>query len=238
MDPRFETYAASVCQQVRYATKREQAQIRKELTDHMEDHAQALLDGGFPENHAYRAAVESMGDPETVGRALNKEYPLHWLLLSRGLLVVIPILAVLLVFLVAQSWTTWEAKMNVLDQAHESISRPNDEAIYPLELSHPVTDDTILTIYGIRPWQQDGSWSVYLCVTSYPKHFWKVSGDFAAGLNFFSGENQLVTGQLHHQGNDYTLCVNGLFHGDPLTAHYDQYGITFDLEIPWEEVLS
>lgn len=238
MHERFNEYGKAVCGYVRHATGKEKAAIRKELEDHMTDHAQALLEVGFPEDHAYRVAVESMGDPETVGKALNKEYPLHWLILSRGLLVVIPILAVLLVFLVAQSWTTWEAKMNVLDQAHESISRPNDEAIYPLELSHPVTDDTILTIYGIRPWQQDGSWSVYLCVTSYPKHFWKVSGDFAAGLNFFSGENQLVTGQLHHQGNDYTLCVNGLFHGDPLTAHYDQYGITFDLEIPWEEVLS
>jgi len=68
MDPRFTEYGAAVCAFVRHATAKEKAAIRKELADHMEDHAQALIDGGFPEDHAARVALESMGDPETGDR--------------------------------------------------------------------------------------------------------------------------------------------------------------------------
>ena len=97
MHDRFHEYSHNVARYVRHATGKEKATLRKELEDHMEDHAQALLDGGCPEDHAYRVAVESMGDPETVGRALNKEYPLRWLILSRLVWMAVLVAALMLV---------------------------------------------------------------------------------------------------------------------------------------------
>ncbi|MBQ5584330.1 MAG: hypothetical protein IIU74_06290, partial [Ruminiclostridium sp.] len=93
MDLRFLEYGTAVCAYVRHATAAEKAAIRKELADHMEDHAQALIDGGFPEDHAVRVALESMGEAETVGRELDKEYPLRWLVLSR--LALLPLIWIL-----------------------------------------------------------------------------------------------------------------------------------------------
>lgn len=74
MDTRFETYGQAVCQYIRHATGREKQAIQAELSAHMEDHAQALMDAGYDEVHAVSAALKAMGDPEEVGKALNKEY--------------------------------------------------------------------------------------------------------------------------------------------------------------------
>lgn len=71
MDKRFQHYGETVCQFVSHATSKEKAAIRAELAAHMEDHAQALMDAGYDEDHARNAALTAMGDPEAVGRALN-----------------------------------------------------------------------------------------------------------------------------------------------------------------------
>ena len=89
----FDDYGNAVCTFVRHATAKEKEAIRKELADHMEDHALALMDGGYPEDHATRVALASMGDPETVGRELDKAYPLRWLVLSR--LALLPLIWIL-----------------------------------------------------------------------------------------------------------------------------------------------
>ena len=76
-------YGDRVCQFVRHATKKEKAAIHKELTDHIADHTQALMDAGHPPEAAQALALEAMGEPDKVGKALDREYPLRWLVLSR-----------------------------------------------------------------------------------------------------------------------------------------------------------
>lgn len=60
---RSAAYGDQVCQFVRHATKKEKAAIRKELTDHIADHTQALMDAGHPPEAAQALALEAMGFP-------------------------------------------------------------------------------------------------------------------------------------------------------------------------------
>ena len=57
MDQRFDRYGQAVCQYIRHATGREKQAIQAELSAHMEDHAQALMDAGYNEDHARNAAL-------------------------------------------------------------------------------------------------------------------------------------------------------------------------------------
>lgn len=93
-----------VTEQVRYATGRELDAIEEELMGHMEDRIEALLALGYPAEEAEQRAVAAMGDPEEVGRRLNREYPLTWLAIGRIALVLIVL--VCCVLLTNNSWTS------------------------------------------------------------------------------------------------------------------------------------
>ena len=67
--PTFPKWCRTVTDQVRFAPDRKA--IAQELTAHYEDHLQALLDLGYEQDEAEARALESMGDAEAVGRALN-----------------------------------------------------------------------------------------------------------------------------------------------------------------------
>ena len=90
-----ETFCNTVLSRVRYATDRERTAIRRELEGHLEDHAADLVRLGWPESEAEERALAAMGDPAEIGRALNREYPLGWLVLSRAVLPVIAVLGLL-----------------------------------------------------------------------------------------------------------------------------------------------
>ncbi len=76
-------YTARVLAQLRHVTGEEQAAIRAEIDGHMEDHICALLDLGYDLALAEERTMSAMGDPAEVGRELNKQYPLGWLVLGR-----------------------------------------------------------------------------------------------------------------------------------------------------------
>lgn len=64
-------------------TPQERMAVRQELDAHIEDHMEALLELGYEPELAEQRTMERMGDPEEVGRALNAQYPLFWLVLER-----------------------------------------------------------------------------------------------------------------------------------------------------------
>ena len=76
-------FVEKVLAQVRHATPREKKRLRSELEGHLEDHAGALTGAGYDPGEARTRAEEAMGDPEELGRELNGQYPLLWLVLSR-----------------------------------------------------------------------------------------------------------------------------------------------------------
>ena len=53
--------------------------VRQELSDHIQDHMDALLSGGMGREEAEEAAVAAMGDPEELGKALDAVHsPWPW----------------------------------------------------------------------------------------------------------------------------------------------------------------
>ena len=70
--PQFNDFCDRVCRRVRFRPDR--AAITAELTAHLEDHMDALVARGFPPETAARQAVAAMGDPEEIGRELDKSH--------------------------------------------------------------------------------------------------------------------------------------------------------------------
>ena len=70
--PQFNDFCGRVCGRVRFRPDR--AAITAELTAHLEDHMDALVARGFPPETAARQAVAAMGDPEEIGRELDKSH--------------------------------------------------------------------------------------------------------------------------------------------------------------------
>ena len=70
--PQFNDFCGRVCGRVRFSPDHEA--ITQELTAHLEDHMDALVARGFPPETAAQQAVAAMGDPEEIGRELDKSH--------------------------------------------------------------------------------------------------------------------------------------------------------------------
>ena len=88
------TYIEQVLENLRRVTPDERAAIRNEIDGHIEDHICDLLELGYDEKLAEERAMAAMGDPEEVGRELDKQYPLRWLVLGRAALVLTVVLCI------------------------------------------------------------------------------------------------------------------------------------------------
>ena len=71
-----EEFIEAVCAKVRFAPARKQ--IADELRAHLEDRAAMLEEHGVPPEDAAARAAASMGDPEEIGTALDKEHSPLW----------------------------------------------------------------------------------------------------------------------------------------------------------------
>ena len=72
----FDRWCRSVTDCIRYIPDR--PGIARELRDHFEDHRDALLDCGYDQELAETRALEALGDPQEVGRELNKAHNPVW----------------------------------------------------------------------------------------------------------------------------------------------------------------
>ena len=66
----FDSFCDQVCASIRWPPAQRLA--REELTAHLEDHAAALEEKGISAEEAAVQAVEAMGDPEEIGRQLDR----------------------------------------------------------------------------------------------------------------------------------------------------------------------
>ena len=84
MSTPFSQFCDQVVRRVRWFPAR--GSIAAELRAHLEDHAAALMERGTPEEEAAEQAVAAMGDPEALGRQLNRAHPplLHLSVLVTG----------------------------------------------------------------------------------------------------------------------------------------------------------
>lgn len=248
MEKRFIDYGQRVCQFIRHATPKEKAAIQAELAAHITDHTAALIATGHAPETAQAMALEAMGDPEVVGKALNKEYPLRWLVLSRGLLAAIVVLALLLVVHTSgwvQSLTFyWQARTDPLHAADTQLydaeynPLPNSY-LTPLDLHYSLPGNTVFSIYAVAVVPNgEGTYTVTLFTTRYrdtplPLTTLGLSaGDLSFSqngepLNVFSGMGNTKGSACYFQ---YSITVTD--DKAPLQAVYDHYGTYFAAEIP------
>ena len=66
-------FCSRVCAHVRFSP--DHAAITAELTAHLEDHAAALEARGLSPEEAAAQAVTAMGEPEELGRQLDRAHP-------------------------------------------------------------------------------------------------------------------------------------------------------------------
>ena len=89
-------WTAEACRKIAFLPDRKA--MERELTDHFEDHRDALLDGGMSAADAEELALRAMGDAEEVGEQLAQVYNNIWTKLwrfSRGALWTLLILFIL-----------------------------------------------------------------------------------------------------------------------------------------------
>ena len=250
MHDRFHQYSHNVAQYVRHATGKEKAALRKELNDHMEDHAQALLDGGFPEEHAYRVAVESMGDPETVGKALNKEYPLRWLILSRLVWLAVLVAALLLVLALAHGLKgatgSLEARQAPREHHPAEVQLPDAELI-PLDFTQTFPNGDAIRFYAaaveLDENYKDRGYVGHLYAVSYNKNPLRDPLHYSYIIDTLppSQEETLLVsleGNNHGNAQYHHWILYTLQPEENVMVQYDRFGTSFTLEVPmpWEEV--
>ena len=83
-------------------TRREREAIRQEIGGHLEDHMESLREMGYSEQLAQERTLAAMGDPAEVGRELNRQYPLRWLVIGRAAM------ALTLLFALAVALPAWD----------------------------------------------------------------------------------------------------------------------------------
>ena len=135
---------------LRRVTPDERAAIREELDGHIEDHICDLLELGYDEKLAEERAMAAMGDPEEVGRELDKQYPLRWLVLGR-------VAVVLTVVLCIQALTgfgiLFHARDSVMARLVPSWRDDTEVAENGAELSMRMTvGNDIVRVYRAEVW--------------------------------------------------------------------------------------
>ena len=240
---RFDAFGQAVCRQVRHATPRERRAIRAELTGHLEDRAEDLRQRGMPEEEAEERAVAAMGDPEAIGRELNRQYPLGWLIVSRCALV---LAAVLVLHLFAPAVATFASVQGNLstrsnpEMVVQRMKKGSYIGLQSLDLSCQGDGWTLLVCASALRQEEDGTWNAAVATVLYsrnpfsplPRHLPEriCLGEELRGISRSGGKSESVTtyfSQVESGQPSVTLTV-------PLSADETTF---LDIPLDWEEVL-
>lgn len=229
---------------VRHATPEEKQAIRAELLGHMEDHAAALMERGRDQETARAMAAAAMGDPEEVGRELDKQYPFVWLALSRVSMALILLIALSLVFrlpLFPLFWDNIAARTQEAPVTLENLQRPYT---YAVDLRAEIGSD-VLRIYGVglEPSPDGETGAVSLAMCSYDKSpFGRTSGNLIHHLTYEAGGETVTShagggssnsGASHWFARGFTVSREA----EAIAVCYDRFGDRVRLEVPlnWED---
>ena len=140
-------YTDRVLSVMRRITAAEEEAIRAELDAHMEDHLEVLLELGYEPELAEQRTMERMGDPEEVGRELDKQYPRFWLIAERVLKVLVCVLALALVFDALTMYDVWGSLQARMEPYEYAGKHQLEHMNMQLDIRREIGSD-ILHIYG------------------------------------------------------------------------------------------
>lgn len=239
-------YTESVLSALRHVTQREREAIRAEIDGHIEDHMADLLELDYPSELAEERTLSAMGDPQEVGRELNRQYTgWGWVILGR-VAVVLTILAVCLMgagILGFLSNTGDNLRARFRPEKLVSVEYRSDslDAAEELDLRAKWEDVTV-RVYQAGLEDSSGGTMAYVALSCWRDNPFAEPPDL---INTFGQEDGLKlqgsTCGLSPAGGSgskwafvYEVPVN---YGDTVEITYDRWGQAFHLSVPlpWEE---
>ena len=240
------TYIDTVLSALRHVTGDERAAIRAELEGHMEDHMEGLLELGYEPELAEERTLAAMGDPQEVGRELNKQYTgWGWVLLSRMavlLTVVLCIQALLGIGILGNLWDSVAAR--VWPKNFEEMEAVSPTATERLNIRVPVGND-VLRVYQVSRVTREGVPAVGVALCAYDRLPGGVVSDRLLPGVWIEDQrgnplDWLPNGQGRGSiGANYQLRYVPVEPSDTfITLRYDRFGEDIAVEIPLPEVTS
>ena len=233
-------YTDRVLSSLRRVTAKEREAIRSELDGHIVDHMEALRELGYDEELAETRTLAAMGDPEEVGRELNKQYPFRWLVAKWGaILLAVWILVSVLVFSGEGTLGVWTGitERRAPNLSHHAGPSGGIIAVAYPKMEFTVGDDVVrivrVSTYRSIPW---GHLMAFVNLDSYDRRFMGVVGRKEMVLESQSGEKgeALIAGPF-----DWWNAGDGRVAIEPedtyVTLRYDIYGESGSIQIPLPE---
>ena len=229
-------YTSRVLAVMRRVTAAEREAIRAELDAHMEDHMEALLDLGYEPELAEQRTMERMGDPEEVGRELDRQYSMVWLVIERTLKALLCVLALLLVWNVLTFYTLWDSLQVRLEPYEYATEHRLEEIDTKLDIRMEIGSD-VLHIYGSGI---DEEGRVHVLYYWYDQDLLGYVTGEEIKLEDCRGEELLCSGGWSRSSRVSSHDMRStLPYGDPyVTAVVERYGQRYEARVPldWEEV--
>lgn len=242
-------YNARVQAALRRVTERERAAIRAELDAHMEDHICDLLDLGYPPELAEERTMAFMGDPEEVGRELNKQYPLGWLAAKWAAMALTAVLVLLMLLPARQlAGTVADNLWNRFYPLHQlDLWDISFAGFVDGEYVHIVADTAEVDLrqsadgVGMRVYQaglEDPAaerTTAWIAVSIYSENPFRNSPTLMGELTAPDGRE--VTRTMTYSFGGPFMVYSEVTRGEDLTFTYEQGGhsFTFTVPLPWEE---
>ena len=238
MSTPFSQFCDQVVRRVRWFPAR--GAIAAELRAHLEDHAAALMERGIPEEEAAEQAVAAMGDPEELGRQLNRAHPP---LLCFSVLVTNIILALLFIAfsfaLISQVWNAVTYYRHDREFFQEVTA---DQQLHPM--------DEWVEIDGLRLHFFAASrdeYKAYFYYTRHPDNGWLPGNSERLNLDIIKNvpgnvfyrfvDEEGRSYQAHLSSMEFALVEQLPEDVERLWLEGDVFGHTFRIEVPidWGE---
>ena len=236
MNEKFEEFCAEVCSYVNHATSKEKRDIEAELTSHLLDHRDAMVSQGLSPTEAEAHALAAMGDPAEVGRELNKEYPLLWLIVSR-------IAAVLTALFLLMSCMALSSRVDHVYHNLQARWAPMSvglgdgyENVQELDLRFELEGGDIMKVYGVSTMPGiNKTWGCVFCCVYDRNIFSPIYGNHIHSVEIESSVERHGWSSSRGFGNavDYAVCEITLGEGDEeLTFYYEHNDLSYSAVIP------
>ena len=243
-------YVEQVLSVMRHVTKSEREAIRAEIDAHIEDHICDLLELDYDEALAEERTMALMGDPEEVGRELDKQYTNgFWIWLES-------IAKILLVPMILVALLGIGILFHAVDYLEARFAPEGYRSDFPAEITEEVdlrvqVGNDILRVYEVALGEQshynhateesEVLPTVQVSVCAYNRiPFGIVSGDLFTYLKAADQRGTEVDtwgGGAGSWGAEYDRYYIPIESGDTyVTLSYDRFGESVELKVPLPEV--
>jgi len=227
-------YTDRVLAALRRVTPQERMDIRAELDAHMEDHICALVELGYDEQLAEERTLSHMGDPEEVGRELDKQYPLHWLMISRIATAALIVLLVLTIINLGSLHGLYESIQTRIAPWSGVDTFWEDDINYRMDIQQEIGSDLIKILgSGTKSTETEATAYVFYCqcdqnVLGYRSRFPNEQFTDCRGEELWDGGSSYSNARV-----SYVMREMEVQYGDPyITMILTRYDESYEIQIP------